>query len=171
MNESEFQQLLEASWRRKLSAAEELRLQSHLAEHPEAPTDWESEVGLNHLLDQLPKAPLSSNFTARVMQAVDRETAAARRFAPFDWLKQLAQRPALRLAWAAVFVALGVLAVVQYETLRQEKSKIADGLVRLAHVAATADPKVFEDFETIRRVRPGTASPDDALFVVLSQNP
>src|SRR5262245_543785 len=71
--------LQEAGWRRKLTPAEEAELQAWLAKHPEAQADWKAEVGLNEGLRGLPDAPMPSNFTARVLQAVEREEAAAGR--------------------------------------------------------------------------------------------
>ena len=48
---------------------------AHLAAHPEAQADWEAEAGLNDALGRLPDVAVSSNFTARVLQAVEREIA------------------------------------------------------------------------------------------------
>ena len=167
MNESDYQQLLETSWRRPLTPVEEACLQAHLAEHPETQAAWESDAGLNQLLGALPDAPLSSNFTARVLRAAEREAVVP----PRPWLdgfKQLGQRPAPKLAWAAVFVALATLALLQFESLRH--ARMADGLARLAHVTATTDPRTFEDFDAIRGLSQASAPSDDALFAVLNQN-
>src|SRR5437868_14920929 len=77
MNDPVYKQLRELSWRRKLTEAEEAELHKYFAEHPEAMEDWELEGELNHLLEHLPEAPaVSSNFTARVLQAVELEMAA-----------------------------------------------------------------------------------------------
>ena len=59
MNEAEYQELLEASWRRDLTPAEMARLHAGLAEQPDLRAGWEDESGLNRLLDQLPDAPRS----------------------------------------------------------------------------------------------------------------
>src|SRR6266436_5449915 len=75
MNESIYSKLLETSWRRPLTPEEEARLHAYFAEHPEARSQWEEEAILSRQLSQLPDAPLSSNFTALVMQAMDAETA------------------------------------------------------------------------------------------------
>ncbi|MGH7972242.1 MAG: hypothetical protein ACREIC_26315, partial [Limisphaerales bacterium] len=65
----------ELNWRRKLTAAEEARLRSWFAEHPEARADWEAEAALSDALARLPDAPVASNFTARVMQTAELELA------------------------------------------------------------------------------------------------
>jgi len=170
MNESNYQQLLEASWRRKLSAAEEASLEAHLARHPEAQSDWETEASLTQLLTHLPDAPLSSNFTARVLQALDREASAKPRpWRWLVWLQRLAQHPLPKLAGATVFTVLTAFAIGQYQSFRHEK--MADGLMRLSHLAATADPRVFEDFDAIQGLSQASTPADDALFAVLNQNP
>src|SRR5262245_52089399 len=85
MNESEYQALMEASWRRPLTDEEQARLDAWLRTHPAAHNEWEAEMALNRLLEQLPEAPVASNFTARVLQALDRESAALeRRESAFD---------------------------------------------------------------------------------------
>ena len=63
----------ELSWRRKLTSAEQAELDAWLAAHPEAAAQWQEEAALNALLEQLPGATVPSNFTARVMQDIDRE--------------------------------------------------------------------------------------------------
>ena len=88
MNDSEQQKLREASWRRPLAPDEEARLQQHLAAHPDAQAGWEEDLALNHLLAQTPAAPVASNFTARVLQAVELDAAdgrASAKDAPHWW--------------------------------------------------------------------------------------
>src|SRR5438067_2362092 len=76
-NDPGFRKWREISWRRKLTPAEEAELRAWLAVHPEARAEWEAEIALtNTLVRSLPDVPVASNFTARVLQAVDRETAA-----------------------------------------------------------------------------------------------
>src|SRR5262245_66668141 len=95
MSDSLYKELLEASWRRKLTPEEETRLQHYLAAHPEAQAEWEDEMALSFHLRQLPDAPLSSNFTARVLEAVELEQRRQERARPIsrlargrEWMKQ-----------------------------------------------------------------------------------
>jgi len=86
MNDQEYQQLRETSWRRRLTEAEAAELQRHLTAHPELRADWDAEAGLNLALEKLPEAPaVSSNFTALVLQAVERDAAAQKREASRGW--------------------------------------------------------------------------------------
>src|SRR6185436_14507392 len=74
-----YKRLRELSWRRPLTESEQAELRAWLAAHPEAEDDWETEKHLSAMLHKLPDAPVPSNFTARVRQAVEQETAAAGR--------------------------------------------------------------------------------------------
>lgn len=164
MNESEYQSLLEQSWRRPLTLEEQARLDSWLATRPEAQADAEAELALSQAIGQLPNAPLSSNFTSQVMQAVEREQRAQARTPSFaDTLKRWLKLPAPRLAWALGLVALGWFGIHQHQTTVRED--MAKGMAVMANVASLSDPAALQDFEAIRRL--GT-SEDDELFAVLT---
>ena len=79
MSDSLYDKLRETGWRRKLTASEEAELRAWLAAHPESRADWQVEAVLNESLGRLPDAPVPSNFTARVLQAVQRESVSSRR--------------------------------------------------------------------------------------------
>jgi anti-sigma factor RsiW len=165
MNETEYRELMEASWRRPLTAAEEARLQAWLADHPEAQALWESELSLNHLLEQLPDVPVASNFTARVVQAAQREAAqpAARSFLQLvrQWLLP---RRATGVAWAALAVCVTWFAVHQAES--NTKARRASELVVISRTAVLSDPVVVEDFDAIQRL---PYAEDEELFAVLNK--
>src|SRR5258708_22422771 len=120
MNDAGYQQLLELSWRRKLTGAEEAELQKYLAAHPEAKAEWETDADLNRFLDGLPAAPpVASNFTARVVQAVERETAVPARAE--GWFARGVFRNWLPKAAAACLVAgVGLLGYHEHQTKARE---------------------------------------------------
>jgi len=106
-NDPIYNHLRELSWRRKLTSAEEAELRTWLATHPEAQTDWQAEAGLNAGLGRLRDAPVPSNFTARVLQAVEREAVAELRRPQGNWLTWLWLRWLPKAAFAAVVVGAG----------------------------------------------------------------
>lgn len=164
MNESEYQSLIEISWRRPLTVDEQARLDSWLATRLEAQADAEDELALSQMLGQLPNAPVASNFTAQVMQAVAREQAAMDRQPTFmETVKRWFRVPAPKLAWALGLVALGWFGVHQHQANVRED--MAKGMAVMANVASLSDPSALQDFEAIRRL--GT-SEDDELFAVLT---
>lgn len=168
MNESEYQSLLEASWRRPLVPDELARLEAWVAGHPEAQAEWEAEAGLNGVLARLPDAPVASNFTARVMQAVERESRAASRSPAFvARVKRWFRRPAPRLAWAALLVAALWFGYDRHQT--NVRTEVAQGMSVLANVASLSDPAVLQDFEAIQRLSQTTPGVDDELYAVLNQ--
>jgi len=168
MNESEYQSLLETSWRRPLTADELARLESWAAGHPEAQAEWEAEKSLNGLLARLPDAPVASNFTAQVLQAVEREAKAVSRQPSFlEQVKRWFQRPAPRLAWALLLV--GVLWFGYDRHQANVRTDVAKGMSVLANVASLSDPAVLEDFEAIQRLSQTAPGVDDELYAVLNQ--
>lgn len=168
MNESEYQALIEASWRRALTDDEQARLDSWLRTHPATQNEWEAEAALNRLLEQLPEAPVASNFTARVLQAVERESAAAaRRESVFDRVKHWFWRPAPRVAWALVVAGLLGFGYHQHQT--NVTSQVAKGLSVMANVATLSDPVVLQDFEAIQRLAKSAPGDDEELYAVLNQ--
>jgi len=67
------------------TAAEDAQLETYLASHPDERTFWDEELHLNQLLSQTPDAPVSSNFTARVLQAIRSGPLQAIAVTMFQW--------------------------------------------------------------------------------------
>ncbi len=153
---------LEAGWRRKLSKAEAAELEAWLAAHPESRDSWRTETQLTSLLNRLPEAPVSSNFTARVLQAVEREQASAeRRHSPRWWNRWLP-----RVAFAGAFVVLGV-AVFSHQSIRQARTAdIGKSVVAVSSVPSLPSVEILQDFDAVRAL-PTTPPADEALLSLL----
>ena len=164
MNESEYQALVEASWRRSLSVQEQAQMDAWFVTRPDAQAAWEADSGLNQLLGQLPDAPVASNFTAQVLQAIDRDAVLAKPVTLMDRIRQSFLRPAPQIAWALALV--GVLWFGYHQHQTNMRSEMAQGLSVIANVATLSDPAVLRDFESIRRL---SASEDEELFAVLTK--
>jgi len=151
MNDAEFNELLEKSWREPLTSEEETRVQSWLAAHPECHTAWDESAQLNLLLETLPDAPISSNFTSQLLAAVDREELAVRAglMIPkaFSWSAWLA-RWFPRTALAALVCALGFVSFRVYEERRE--ADIYKGVRLVRTMAALPHPEALQDFEAIQ---------------------
>lgn len=148
MNDPVYDHLKQLSWRRKLSDSEESQLRAWLAAHPEAQADWDDETRLNEALGALPDAPLPSNFTARVLQAVKLDEAAdlrRRRRPRLVWWWRLAAK-------VAVVAILGVAGFSSYQQFHAAhlRSKVAEGLVKVSTAQPVPAPDVIEDFDVIR---------------------
>ena len=155
MNESLFNQLREQSWRRKLTDAEEVELRAYLAAHPEVQADWQTETELNAALGQLPDVPVPSNFTARVLRAVERETAGA----PRGWTWKWSWHSLLpRVAVAAVVVGVGLISFLRFETAR--RAEMVQSVVAVADVKSLPSPAVLKDFDAIRLSSSAAADPE-----------
>lgn len=169
MNDAEFQELMEASWRRRLTPEEEDQLRSWLAIHPERQAHWEAESHLNRALAALPHAPVASNFTALVLQEARRS---GRQAEPRRWWRQaaawLSPRPATGMAWAALLLCV---TCVTWFALRQAQSQAreqrAQDLAILVSAALLPEPQMLAaDFDAIRRLPPVD---DEELFAVLQE--
>ena len=171
MNESEYQRLREQSWRRKLTAEEELRLDDYWSAQPEGESDREAEAGLTHLLSQLPAAPMASNFTAQVMRALDREVdAEARKNQPGVPFWRSFNRRAARIAWATLAATCVLLAYASFQYRQIRRAELAESVAKISTVAVTVRPEVFEDFEAIRRLSQIPADDSELLAALRSNN-
>jgi hypothetical protein len=133
-NESD--NLRESLWRRKLSAAERAELR--------AQPDLELEARLTAALGKIPAAPVASNFTARVLAAIELE-------------EKLATRPAHGWNWRLLFPRLAVAAAVlvfagvsiqRYETSSQ-RTQLAKNLATVAS-AQSPGMDALENLDAIR---------------------
>ena len=158
-----FNQLREQSWRRELTAAEEADLRDWLAKHPEAQADWEGEAALNETLRRLPDAPLSSNFTSRVLQGIEREQAAETRRSRrgrMVWWRRLVWR----LGLPCVIAAAGFFS---YEEIHAAhlRAEVRQSIVAISAVSSLPSAEILENFEAIRLS--GTPAADEKLLSLL----
>lgn len=156
------QRLREAGWRRPLTETEQAEWRAWLAAHPEAAADLESEAALNAALARLPDAPVPTNFTARVRDAVARETAQSVPRPPAHlWLWRVLLPRA-----AAVMLVLGVGAWGAHLFRVKQRKAIGDSLVTIATVPTMPTPQALEDFDAILKLDSG-AGADRELIALL----
>ena len=164
MNDPLYNSLRESSWRRKLSLAEEAELRAWLGAHPEAQADWEAETGLTAALGRLPDAPMPSNFTARVLQAVERETAAQAHGRKWGaWFGRVRWLP--RAALAVLLLGAGFLGY--HESQRLQSDKIVNGVRIVSKVTSMPSPEILQDFDAIRVMN--QTPPADVQLLTLLQ--
>jgi hypothetical protein len=163
MTDPIYERFRELSWRRPLTPTEQAELRAWLTAHPEAMADWEAEAELNEALGKLADVPVASNFTSRVLQAVDRETAArsrARRLplpaAILRWLP--------RMAAAAVVLFAGLFSYHRYETAR--RMALLKPLALVSEVSSLPSPEILKDFDAIRALSQ-TPAPDEELLALM----
>jgi len=161
-NDPTYNRLRELSWRRKLTDAEEAELRAWLEAHPEARADWEAEAGLAAALGRLPDAPVPGNFTARVLQAVEREAAAELRQP--EWRMRWWLRWVPKTAFAASVVAAGLVSYLLVQ--KAERQRLVESVAVVADVSSLPSPEVLQDFDAIRVSNP-TVTPDEELLAAL----
>ena len=168
-NDPRYQHLLELSWRRRLTPAEEAEM-ACIQSLPQAQADLEAEAGLTEVLSRLPDAPVPSNFTARVLQAVERERAAETRRKP-AWLPWLPARWLPRVAFAAVVLGAGLLSYHEAREAGHNRivyGGIADSVETVSKVSSLPSPEILQDFDAIRAMH-RTPPADVELLSLLQQ--
>ena len=106
-----------------------------------------SQNEMRDLLALLPDAPVPSNFTARVMQAVELEESRARRRWHFNWnLRALLPRAAV----AATVVVCGTLALREYQ-LDARRAELAKS-VALVTSSQLPSVEALKNFDAIARM-------------------
>ncbi len=143
----------EPLWRGKLSDAERAALR--------AQPELELEARLTAALAKIPAAPVASNFTARVLQAVEREETRAARRGIFRWNWHVLLP---RCAVAAAILFFAGTGLLRHETHLQRAA-----LARNFALAAGSQPlpsvEALKNFDAIRRMSQPRA--DDELLTLL----
>jgi hypothetical protein len=164
-NDPTYDRLRELSWRRQLTAGEAAELCAWLAAHPDAAGEWEAEAVMNEALGQLADAPVPSNFTARVLQTLERESAAESRRRWGRWQLWVRWRWLPRMAVAAVVLVAGLFSYEQ-ATRAARRAEYAKSVAAVSDVASLPGPEVLKDFDAIRVSNPSSA-PDEELLSAL----
>lgn len=160
-----YDRMREQRWRRPLTAAEAEALKSWLAAHPENRPDWEAETGLSAALEHLPDIPVASNFTARVLQTVEREEAAAEhRPAGRLWAGAWWRRWAPRVTMAALLVTTGGISYRHFEAAH--RAEVASSVATISDVSSLPSPEILKDFEAIQALTQTPPADEDLLALL-----
>jgi anti-sigma factor RsiW len=171
MDSAEYEKLRLKALRHALSPAEAAVWEAHLIAHPEARQDWEEEQLLSQSLQRLPDVPVPTNFTARVLSAVNRaerldaeavpaSVALAQWWRALGWSRQV--------ALTALLLGLSVLGYRQYQLARlAERVEAGRNLAEVSIAADLPSIELLRDFEAIRRLSPLPPEADADLAVAL----
>ncbi len=160
-NDPFYTRLLETSWRRKLTAAEEAELASWLQAHPECKADWDAETLLTEQFNRLKTPELSSNFTARVLEQIERpekQTVRGRS----RWKSWL-----LRLASPIAATAL-VLMTLHHQQVQSEhhRKQLLESVVLVSDIKSLPGVEILKNFDAIRELN-SAPGPDEQLISLL----
>jgi anti-sigma factor RsiW len=144
----------ESVWRRKLTDAERAELRAD----PELAAELDLESRLSDLLAKVPKAPVSSNFTARVLQAVEREETRRPGSRSWNWHVLLP-----RFAAGTAALLLAGLALHQHE-MNVHRAALARNVALVAG-ANLPSVEALKNFDAIRRMSQPRA--DEELLALM----
>jgi len=150
--------LRELIWRRKLTDAE----QAELRTQPAVQADLELESRLSEALARVPDAPVPSNFTARVLQAIEREEARGAGMQSWSWYWRVLVP---RVAVAVAVVGFVGLAYQHHEF--DKRVQLARDVALLAQAQPLPSVEALKNFDAIRRMSQTTPRADDELLALL----
>jgi hypothetical protein len=156
-----YEKLREISWRRKLNSTEERELREWLDAHPEAQESLELEAGLTEALGKMPDVPVASNFTARVLRAVEREAKVEARDQSRWKMWRGLRRWLPRVASATVVVVAGLLAYLHSNSVEAMQR----AAVKQVAGVPLPSPEILTNFDAIRIVS-ATPAPDEQLLAL-----
>lgn len=162
MNESHIKELIEISWRRRLTEQERREIGEWLDRHPARRAEYEQALAAGQALAQLPDAAVPSNFMSRVWDGVaaaerERTPAPAPRWGWRLWLPRLATGMA-----ALLLVAGG-----WWHYAATQRAELAQGVMAAADTAETLDPAMLRDFDALQVMTEASASVDEELLTAL----
>ncbi len=161
MDHTSDKELREQLWRRPLAPAEEARLQSWLTAHPDGQSDWDSEKLLSAGLKQLPQPLVPSNFTSRVLQAIEREPRAVDHRTRLNW-RIWTRRWLPKAAVAAVVLSAGLVSYHQI-TEFQRRTEVIRSMRAVSDVKVVPSPEVLKNFDDILAMDRSIAPDEDLL--------
>lgn len=142
----------ESLWRRKLSDAERAALHS--------PPALAVEAQLTAALTKIPDAPVASNFTARVMAAIELEEAAAGRNRDWHWNWRL---PWPRVAVAAAVLIFAGVSAQRYEA-NSQRVMLAKNMATVTGAQPLPSVDALNNFDAIQRM---SQHADDQLIALM----
>jgi hypothetical protein len=142
-------------WRRKLTDANRAELRAQ----PEARADWELESRLTEGLARLPDAAVPSNFTARALQAVEREEMGPRaRYWRWAWHVLVP-----RLAVGVAVIGIAGLAYQRHEF--NQRARLAKNVALVAVSQPLPSIDALKNFNAIQRM--GQPRADEELLALM----
>ncbi len=164
--------LVTKALRGTLSEEESREFQRRLEQEPELRKSFAEEQNLDRIIERLPNAPLSSNFTSLVLQSIhSEERKPARSTGGWRWTNFRLARVAAGLA---TFAVAGVLAIKQFR--QAEQKEMARTVSAFSEVATAIAPEqtspatLFQDFDAIQQLSlPAESELDLELLVALQK--
>jgi hypothetical protein len=174
MSDPIYDELVRLSLKRELTDDDRARIDAALAAHPGLRVRWESDLALGRVIARAPDAPVSSNFTARVLEQIDFDARAAKRAPSAAWREWL-RRIKPQLSWGFAAAAVMAFGAHQYRIqqvaraqMQVERMNIAREIRVLSQdIASVPSPELFTDFEAINQFRQVSSVSDDELLKVL----
>jgi hypothetical protein len=134
-------------------------MDGQMSNDPNKPSDDRLDTLLNGLRDM----PVSSNFTARVMQQIEREAPLPSRSRALRWNMWL-HRFLPRAVVAAVLLTAGLFTMHTRQV--HQRTELAHDLVTVSKVDPLTDPNVLVNLDAIKRLSQQSPADDEILALM-----
>jgi hypothetical protein len=125
--------------------------------------ELELEARLTDALTRMPDVAVSSNFTSRVMDAIDLEEARAARSKRWSW-NWHSLLPRLAVATAVLlFTSMGLQ---HYEMVQHHRTEMVASLHTVASASAVPDVDALDNFDAIQRMGQSVHADTDLLVAL-----
>jgi len=164
MQESRLNKLKELNWRRPLTPSEQAELRQFLGDRPGAGRDWQTEEALSRALEHLPPAPVSSNFTARVLAAAQRaQDASARQRESAAITPWFFRSWWMRVAAGAAMMCAGFFSFQEYHAAHVRRAFAPQQVAGATAMADLPPVEWLNNFDTIQRLDKVKLADDELL--------
>ncbi|HEX7859453.1 MAG TPA: hypothetical protein VF773_03945 [Verrucomicrobiae bacterium] len=166
---NQIDELIARAVRGELKEAERRDLEHRMQLDSDLRDRFEMEQSLEQLLERLPNAPVATNFTSRVMQAVAADQRSATSSKRAWW-----RIPFVRLATGLSVVTIaGVLSLNEYR--KSQRNEMVRSVASFTEIASAMSPEdrpalAFRDFDAIANLSvPAESELDLELLVALQK--
>ncbi len=175
MNNRELEKLIELALKGGLDERKEARLLQYFENNPAEQSRIEEDIILGRLLKNLPSIPVSSNFTARVMEAIGKEEAVEEiPVSPQSIFSYILHNIVPKFVSICLMLALIGLGYFSYS--ESKRVKLAGSIAELERVAMLGDKEsglpveIFKDFDVIQNINTYNSFVDVELLAALKNN-
>lgn len=142
--------LRELAWRRPLTKGELARLQECLREHPDRQAEWQADLALGAVLQQLPRRTPPSNLSARILAEVDRFESNK---ASSPGSTQLTWRRWLRWSLGTAALAVALAGGLHWQQQHRQASALAK-LAKATEASPVPSLDALQNFDVILKIHP-----------------
>jgi len=169
MKKRSYEDWINLHWQRELSREETQDWQSYLSNHPEFASEWELDQQLLKGVHSLQDAPLSNNFTARLLRSVEgiqpdfTEKVRMGGESGQTWWSRFWARPGIRVAGASALLLTGV-SLWQWDP---NAVNLVESITTITEAQTIPTVEELQDFDAIHGLAQSSSNVDWELVLAM----